>query len=91
MKWRQTGEFSTADVAGNAARDRGVSAGGGFRGTTTNAAIQGYQPPLLAIEAAVFCNLPFVETAPAQGLALRLLRGSGPLETDHVTHAGSFP
>lgn len=63
--------------------------GGGFRGTTTNTAIQGYQPPLLAVEAAVFFNHPFVKTAPAQGLALRLLRGRGLLETDYLTHTGN--
>jgi hypothetical protein len=89
MKWRQTGKISTADVPCTPVRDDGVSVGRGFRGTTTNASVQGYQPPLLAVEAAVFCNRPFVKPAPAQGLALRLLRGGGFLETDYITHAGT--
>jgi hypothetical protein len=65
--------------------------GCGFSGTTANAPVQGYQPPLLAVEAAVFCDRPFVEPAPAQGLALRLLRGRWLPETNYITHSGTSP
>jgi len=65
--------------------------GRGFRGAAAAAAIQRHQATLLAVEAVVCCNLPFVEAAPAQGLALRLLRGRGFFETDDFTHDGAPP
>jgi hypothetical protein len=62
--------------------------GGGFRGAATAAAVQRHQAPLLAVEAAVCCNRPLVEAAPAQGLALRQLRSRGLFESNHITHGG---
>jgi hypothetical protein len=60
-----------------------------FRGTTAAAAIQRHQAPLLAVEAVVCCNRPFVESAPAQGLALRQPGRCGLFEPDYVTHGST--